>query len=817
VRSDEDLLMLTMEVNVGTLLKNQVLGAVTERRAALRAQAEAQQGDEGGDGDGAHPTTYIGSCHGDCAHIELEALSELVVAGDGGVGALQRVREALEEAEPAFERAQAWFDPLACCKRPHRCSFTHMLFLRFMAVWCFWGIWMAIYFDGLDQVAGRTALTDAVLKTWAEENGVRELTLHGPCGGVQDSDTGLKLSKTFRGLPPHVDLRLRARMWIVGDRDSFLDVAFHVIIDGKKYDDSVVPLPPDGDEDENGFPRYELHKQSQLGQYSGPFHNEFGAHAAELPRANRPEWPPATASYADIDITVNHMNPSVQITFVMSTHPPDDNRRMILVDAVSLTLRQCTLPPGGPSPSAPVINSAEQAQVDAQRRAWALGNCTFLPGEGVGTADEFVERSNGGPSACARTVLAQHPNADGATFSAPHSNEVWDYAEDGAVAAGWSNGNISQHGQDRFTRVHGPFARNAVRRDVPIPAGVDQCIVRWRYFFLGRRDGERDTVRINGIDVWHRTPNHRNNMRGCAGQTGAKWHNAEPQARQWWSSDQSGKWFACPHGGSCGCYEDVQVQVPCTGSLGGGHSPGTMRIEFSSALAHELEQEAWAFSNVQVMNAVWTGDCWAEYGMTARRETSDNVGMAKWLSCTLRGEIRDAPLSAWSVRGDGDGGAKTQQCDVTTSQRRVRCCADTALPSFTKATTICPWADSDFAGNSGYHCEAGDYERAVQICAAHGARLCTLQEILGECTQGTGCGYDSKQVWTSTACERCDTVPGARLTTRTPNGLSATNYTQEVRTDPSLLRSAAVSLLLSGAAPLMLGHAGLVLHEVPTQ
>jgi hypothetical protein len=47
--------------------------------------------------------------------------------------------------------------------------------------------------------------------------------------------------------------------------------------------------------------------------------------------------------------------------------------------------------------------------------------------------------------------------------------------------------------------------------------------------------------------------------------------------------------------------------------------------------------------------------------------------------------------------------------------------------------------------------------------------------------------------------------------------LSATNYTQEVRTDPSLLRSAAVSLLLSGAAPLMLGHAGLVLHEVPTQ
>ena len=46
------------------------------------------------------------------------------------------------------------------------------------------------------------------------------------------------------------------------------------------------------------------------------------------------------------------------------------------------------------------------------------------------------------------------------------------------------------------------------------------------------------------------------------------------------------------------------------------------------------------------------------------------------------------------------------------------------------------------------------YAVAKGICESAGARLCTFSEIKLEAARGTGCGIDSKRVWTSTACSR---------------------------------------------------------------
>jgi hypothetical protein len=44
-----------------------------------------------------------------------------------------------------------------------------------------------------------------------------------------------------------------------------------------------------------------------------------------------------------------------------------------------------------------------------------------------------------------------------------------------------------------------------------------------------------------------------------------------------------------------------------------------------------------------------------------------------------------------------------------------------------------------------------NYSEAVRTCAANNARLCTRQE-LGDCAEGSGCGFNSQYVWSSTSC-----------------------------------------------------------------
>ena len=43
-----------------------------------------------------------------------------------------------------------------------------------------------------------------------------------------------------------------------------------------------------------------------------------------------------------------------------------------------------------------------------------------------------------------------------------------------------------------------------------------------------------------------------------------------------------------------------------------------------------------------------------------------------------------------------------------------------------------------------------NFAEAEAICQTAGARLCTVAELGGGCTRGTGCGFDRKLVWAST-------------------------------------------------------------------
>lgn len=60
--------------------------------------------------------------------------------------------------------------------------------------------------------------------------------------------------------------------------------------------------------------------------------------------------------------------------------------------------------------------------------------------------------------------------------------------------------------------------------------------------------------------------------------------------------------------------------------------------------------------------------------------------------------------------------------------------------------------------------EATTWLTANQICVSNGLRLCTVEEAKATETEGTGCGFDAKRMWTSSrsdcASGKFKTMPG---------------------------------------------------------
>ena len=101
---------------------------------------------------------------------------------------------------------------------------------------------------------------------------------------------------------------------------------------------------------------------------------------------------------------------------------------------------------------------------------------------------------------------------------------------------------------------------------------------------------------------------------------------------------------------------------------------------------------------------------------------------------------------------------QTQTVSNLNESHEVRCCVESstnpggwskhssgkcAAAGFTST-----WGESDF---SGVGCvDSATYDQAQQICSNAGGRLCTKDELLADCTRGSGCGYDRHMIWSST-------------------------------------------------------------------
>lgn len=125
-------------------------------------------------------------------------------------------------------------------------------------------------------------------------------------------------------------------------------------------------------------------------------------------------------------------------------------------------------------------------------------------------------------------------------------------------------------------------------------------------------------------------------------------------------------------------------------------------------------------------------------------------------------------------------GSNPTRCEPPTSTFKTRCCSSTnnngLFNSWRKANEQCPWAESDNFGGTAESCHEGTFAEAEANCAAAGARLCTIEELsVLDCVAGTGCGWDSHSVWTSSPRPPA-LAPGlaANLLTTTPEPVTTT-------------------------------------------
>lgn len=85
----------------------------------------------------------------------------------------------------------------------------------------------------------------------------------------------------------------------------------------------------------------------------------------------------------------------------------------------------------------------------------------------------------------------------------------------------------------------------------------------------------------------------------------------------------------------------------------------------------------------------------------------------------------------------------------------IRCCSDTQRDDWRKNRMCSVWATSRIDGV----CHVGNFAEATCICEEIGARLCTRDELLNQCTRRSGCGYDDDLIWSMTGVDRVTSSP----------------------------------------------------------
>lgn len=448
---DEDLIMLMVDHNLSISAKNDVLLAVAAARTGKGPQSPEQE--EGGvfvvgaRVQGLYPPNdrwydaVVAEVHdggerytldwddGDQEHRELPAASVR-----RGARADAPPADILAERMEEHREAKNWL------KHPRDTQLRYVAFAFMVILMC------TIYQRGVQHFTEATAETDLHLFRWAQEHGdVRTLRLHGPTEFSHP-----EISKTWYNLPPHHGLHLDFRLWAVGQCGSCEGAPPEAIVqidNSEHHDDGrdkTLERRTNYYVDAAGSDSLDAEKRNSA------FSWEFSAHAAQLP----PPGPKSnSAAFAEVSINQRHTANSVTLIISQDWHDGQDYVDMIhgvgtqqlMLDAMQLSVSTCAPPPKQPALPAPMRRSRADQAADRALASAALAaataNITFFPGEGIGSADEFMGQAES-PSECASLVASRRPSANGVSYSAPDTHIKGCWAEYGMVDREISSGSL---------------------------------------------------------------------------------------------------------------------------------------------------------------------------------------------------------------------------------------------------------------------------------------------------------------------------------------------------------------------------------------
>lgn len=145
---------------------------------------------------------------------------------------------------------------------------------------------------------------------------------------------------------------------------------------------------------------------------------------------------------------------------------------------------------------------------------------------------------------------------------------------------------------------------------------------------------------------------------------------------------------------------------------------------------------------------------------------------------------------------DGCGIDTSQQCAAGTATAAVRCCKTEANQCFDSICTEEQYASDFRKPLTMFDGTAATYDEAKAECTAQGMRLCTAEELSDEVCCGSGCGFDAKAVWSSSACggsDRLELSPVKKTGVTVIDGKNGNVL--ECVTDPAATTTSVASIL----------------------
>jgi len=125
----------------------------------------------------------------------------------------------------------------------------------------------------------------------------------------------------------------------------------------------------------------------------------------------------------------------------------------------------------------------------------------------------------------------------------------------------------------------------------------------------------------------------------------------------------------------------------------------------------------------------------------------------------------DIPEEDYMFLACGTGMAAGGRCSEALSvakaneEHEVRCCSSTPNNGWMLNSGCQNWHESDLTALDGtpkqcFH--SSTYAEAQEICEANDAYVCTREQVMNNCAQGSGCSHDWDMVWTSNKANPAD-------------------------------------------------------------